>query len=46
MSVFSALKKLVAAREVFDKVPADSVDVVHKTWYQQVGGKGQEKQTF
>lgn len=37
MRMFVALKKLVAAREVFDKLPADSVDVVHRTWHQQTG---------
>lgn len=37
MRMFIALKKLNAAREVFDKLPPNSVDVVHKTWYQQTG---------
>ena len=35
-SNFAALKKLVAAREVFDKLPPDSIDVIINSWYQQV----------
>ncbi|KAL4231420.1 hypothetical protein ACF0H5_008997 [Mactra antiquata] len=37
MRVFVALKKLDAAKAVFDKLPPDSVDVVHKSYLQQTG---------
>ena len=36
LMLFTAMKKLVAAREVFDKLPPDSIDVIINTWYQQV----------
>lgn len=39
MRMFIAMKKLVAAREVFDKLPPDSIDVIINTWYQQTGTK-------
>ena len=34
----SALKKLGAARAVFNKIPAGSIDVVIKNWQMQVNG--------
>ncbi|XP_052773924.1 nuclear pore complex protein Nup107-like [Mya arenaria] len=37
MRTFIALKKLEAAKAVFDKLPPDSVDVIHKIWHQQMG---------
>ncbi|XP_045190526.2 nuclear pore complex protein Nup107-like [Mercenaria mercenaria] len=37
MRTFIAMKKIDAARAVFEKLPPDSVDVVHKTWLQQTG---------
>lgn len=37
MRTFIALKKIDAARAVFEKLPPDSVDVVHRTWLQQTG---------
>ena len=36
MYCVTALKKIDAARAVFEKLPPDSVDVVHKNWLQQV----------
>lgn len=35
MRTFIALKKIEAAKAVFNKLPPDSVDMVHKTWLQQ-----------
>ncbi|XP_071089771.1 nuclear pore complex protein Nup107-like [Haliotis cracherodii] len=37
MRSFIAVKKHVAAREVFDKLPADSVDVIYRIWLSKTG---------
>ncbi|XP_033757486.1 nuclear pore complex protein Nup107-like [Pecten maximus] len=37
MRSFVAIKKLHAAKEVFSKLPADSIDVIVKTWQYQTG---------
>ena len=34
--VFSVVKKHNAAREVFNKLPADSINVVYKIWHAKV----------
>lgn len=40
LSIFSpAVKKHAAARELFDKLPADSIDVIYKMWHAKVGIK-------
>ncbi|KAJ8317433.1 hypothetical protein KUTeg_005337 [Tegillarca granosa] len=33
MRIFVAVKKLTAAKEVFDKIPRDSIDVIYKIWH-------------
>ncbi|KAL3865177.1 hypothetical protein ACJMK2_006795 [Sinanodonta woodiana] len=37
MRSFIAVKKLEAAREIFEKLPPDSVDVIHRMWHLQTG---------
>ncbi|XP_060066692.1 nuclear pore complex protein Nup107-like [Ylistrum balloti] len=37
MRSFVAVKKLHAAKEVFNKLPSDSIDVIVKTWQYQTG---------
>lgn len=37
MRSFVAVKKLTAAKEVFNKLPPDSIDVVFKVWTMQTG---------
>lgn len=37
MRTFIALKKIDAARAMFEKLPPGSIDVIHKTWLQQTG---------
>lgn len=37
MRSFVAIKKLHAAKEVFNKLPTDSIDVIVKTWQYQTG---------
>ena len=36
MCVFSVVKKHNAAREVFNKLPADSINIVYKIWHAKV----------
>lgn len=37
MRIFVAVKKLTAAKEVFDKIPRDSIDVIYKIWHSKTG---------
>ncbi|XP_062572533.1 nuclear pore complex protein Nup107-like [Saccostrea cucullata] len=37
MRTFIAVKKLAAAREVFDKLPVDSIDIIYRNWHIQTG---------
>lgn len=34
---FAAVQKLTAAREVFNKLPVDSIDIIYRNWHLQVG---------
>lgn len=33
----AAVQKLTAAREVFNKLPVDSIDIIYRNWHLQVG---------
>ncbi|XP_056006314.1 nuclear pore complex protein Nup107-like isoform X1 [Ostrea edulis] len=37
MRAFIAVQKLTAAREVFDKLPMDSIDIIYRNWHVQTG---------
>lgn len=42
---FSAVQKLTAAREVFNKLPVDSIDIIYRNWHLQVGSHEAIKNT-
>ncbi|RUS82706.1 hypothetical protein EGW08_009543, partial [Elysia chlorotica] len=37
MRSFIVVKKHAAARQVFEKLPSDTIDVIYRTWYNQTG---------
>lgn len=37
MRTFIAVQKLTAAREVFNKLPVDSIDIIYRNWHLQTG---------